>query len=102
MALPLRPQRRLHAAEVRIAVHGDSCHVIERVHASPAAHWPANQGGALNPQQVELGLGPSGLTARIAELPHREEDIVAARTAEHRHNMQTTLEGLKAAAEQGR
>ena len=30
------------------------------------------------------GPGPSGLTARIAELPDREEDIIAARTAEHR------------------
>ena len=51
--------------------------------------------------QVQLGPGPSGLTARIAELPDREEDIIAARTAEHRRNMQTTLAGLKAAAEQG-
>ena len=53
-------------------------------------------------QHVELGPGPSGLTARIAELPDREEDIIAARTAEHRRNMQMTLEGLKAAAEQGK
>lgn len=52
-------------------------------------------------QHAQLGPGPSGLTARIAELPDREEDIVAARTAEHRRNMQTTLEGLKATAEQG-
>jgi uncharacterized protein YndB with AHSA1/START domain len=52
-------------------------------------------------QHVQLGPGPSGLTARIAELPDREEDIVAARTAEQRRNMQTTLEGLKATAEQG-
>lgn len=51
--------------------------------------------------RVQLGPGPSGLTARIAELPHREEDIIAARTAEHRRNMHTTLAGLKAAAEQG-
>lgn len=51
-------------------------------------------------QHVELGPGPSGLTARIAELPDREEDIIAARTAEHRRNMQVTLEGLKTAAEQ--
>ena len=41
------------------------------------------------------------MTARIAELPDREKDIIAARTAELRHNMQTTLAGLKAAAEQG-
>jgi uncharacterized protein YndB with AHSA1/START domain len=53
-------------------------------------------------QHVELGPGPSGLTARIAELPDREEDIIAARTAEHRRNMQMTLAGLKTAAEQGK
>ena len=35
-------------------------------------------------QHVQLGPGPSGLTARIAELPDREEDIIAARTAELR------------------
>ncbi len=51
-------------------------------------------------QQVQLGPGPSGLTARIAELPDREADVIAARIAEHRRNMQTTLEGLKAAVEQ--
>lgn len=53
-------------------------------------------------QHVELGPGPSGLTARIDELPEREEEIIAARTAEHSRNMQSTLEGLKAAAEQER
>ena len=52
-------------------------------------------------QHVRLGPGPSGLTARIAEVPDREEDIVAARCAEIRRNMQATLEGLKAAAEEG-
>ena len=51
-------------------------------------------------QHVELGPGPSGFTARIAEVPDREEEIIASRTAEHRRNMQTTLQGLKAAAEQ--
>jgi hypothetical protein len=29
MPLPLRPQSRIHAAEVRIALHGDSCPVIQ-------------------------------------------------------------------------
>ncbi len=58
-------------------------------------------GGTRVRQHVRLGPGPSGLTARIAEQPDREEDIVAARCAEIRRNMQATLEGLKAAAEQG-
>jgi hypothetical protein len=35
------------------------------------------------------------------QLPDREADIVAARTAELHRNMQTTLAGLRAAAEQG-
>lgn len=72
--------------------------------AHPAATWrfaltPEGPGTRVR-QQAQLGPGPSGLTARIAELPDREEDIIAARTAEHRRNMQATLEGLKAAAEQ--
>ena len=55
--------------------------------------------GTLLRQHVQLGPGRSGLTARIEELPHREEEIVASRTAEHRRNMQSTLGGIKAAAE---
>ena len=31
MALPLRPQRRIHAAEVSIVLHGDARHVIQRM-----------------------------------------------------------------------
>ncbi len=50
-------------------------------------------------QRVQLGPGASGLTRRIDELPDRRDDIIAARTGEHRRNMQATLEGLKAAAE---
>ena len=70
----------------------------------PGATWrfdltPEGAGTRVR-QHVQLGPGPSGLTARIAELPDREEDIVAARTAEHRRNMQITLNGLKACAEQ--
>lgn len=68
-----------------------------------AATWRfdlAPQGtGTLLRQHVQLGPGSSGLTARIEELPDREEEIVASRTAEHRRNMQSTLEGIKSAAE---
>jgi uncharacterized protein YndB with AHSA1/START domain len=71
--------------------------------SNPAATWrfdltPGGSGTRVR-QHVQLGPGPSGLTARIAELPDREEDIITARTAEHRRNMQTTLAGLKSAAE---
>ena len=31
MPLSLRSQRRIHAAEVRIALHGDARHVIQRM-----------------------------------------------------------------------
>jgi uncharacterized protein YndB with AHSA1/START domain len=72
---------------------------------NPGASWrfdlAAENRGTRVRQRVEIGPGPSGLTARIAELPDREADIIAARTAEHRRNMQSTLAGLKAAAEQG-
>jgi uncharacterized protein YndB with AHSA1/START domain len=73
--------------------------------ANPGATWrfglTPEGGGTRACQRVQMGPGPSGLTARIAELPDREEDIIAARTAEHQRNMQATLESLKAAAEQG-
>jgi uncharacterized protein YndB with AHSA1/START domain len=73
--------------------------------ANPSATWrfdltPEGTGTRVR-QRVQIGPGPSGLTARIAELPDREEDIIAARTAEHQRNMQATLAGLKAAAERG-
>jgi uncharacterized protein YndB with AHSA1/START domain len=72
---------------------------------NPGATWrfdltPDHTGTRVR-QHVQIGPGPSGITARIAELPDREEDIIAARTAEHHRNMQRTLAGLKAAAEQG-
>lgn len=72
---------------------------------NPGASWrfdlvPEGHGTKVR-QRVEIGPGPSGLTARIAELPDREEDIITARIAEHRRNMQATLAGLKAAAERG-
>lgn len=71
---------------------------------NPGASWrleltPEGSGTRVK-HHVQLGPGPSGLTARIAQVPDREEDVVAARTAEHRRNMQTTLAGLKIAAEQ--
>ena len=71
---------------------------------NPGASWrlelaPEGRGTRVQ-HHVQLGPGPSGLTTRIAEIPEREEDVVAARCAEHRRNMQATLEGLKTAAEQ--
>jgi uncharacterized protein YndB with AHSA1/START domain len=68
-----------------------------------AATWgfalTAEENGTRVRQHVQLGPGPSGITRRIAELPDRKEEVIAARTAEHLRNMQATLAGLKSAAE---
>ena len=70
-----------------------------------AATWrfdlTAEENGTRVRQRVQLGPGPSGFTRRIEELPDRREEVIAARTSEHRHNMQATLDGLKSAAEKG-
>jgi len=85
---------------------------VERVFAWAVGRDPDNAGaswrfdltprgdGALVRQQVIMGPGPSGLTAVIEQMPDLEEKIIANRCAEHSRNMQTTLQGLKAAAEQ--
>ena len=68
-----------------------------------AATWrfalTAEGNGTRLRQHVQLGPGPSGLTRRIAEVPEREDEVIAARTAEHRRNMQATLAGIKSTAE---
>lgn len=77
------------------AVGGDPNH--------PAATWrfdltPEGDGTRVR-QHVQMGPGPSGLTAAIAAKPDREADIINARIKEHTRNMQATLDGLKAHAE---
>jgi hypothetical protein len=47
-----------------------------------------------------MGPGPSGLTAKIAKSPDREEDLIALRLEEHKQNMMATLQAIKRAAEQ--
>lgn len=85
----------------------------ERAFAWAVGREPSNAGASwrfdLTPegpgtrvrQQVIMGPGSSGLTAVIEQMPHLEEKIIANRQAEHSRNMQATLQGLKAAAEQG-
>lgn len=46
-----------------------------------------------------LGPGSSGLTGYIEKYPEREEEIIAARDAEHTANMEAVLEGIKVLAE---
>lgn len=69
----------------------------------PSATWrfelePDDDGTRLV-QWVRLGPGPSGLTPAIERAPDMEERIVAHRLRELRRNMQATLEGIKALAE---
>jgi uncharacterized protein YndB with AHSA1/START domain len=61
---------------------------------------PLKGGGTRLVESVEIGPGPSGLTAAVADAPDKEEAMVANRTDEHRRNMEATLARLKAVAEQ--
>lgn len=74
--------------------------------ANASATWryqlsPDGSGGTVLRYRLVMGPGPSGLTAVIAEMPDREERIVAIRLKEHERNMMATLEAIKRAAEQG-
>jgi uncharacterized protein YndB with AHSA1/START domain len=74
--------------------------------ANAAATWRYQlaydgSGGTVLRYRVVMGPGPSGLTAVIAEMPDREESIIANRLKEHERNMMVTLEAIKRAAEQG-
>ncbi len=69
----------------------------------PSASWrfdvePEGAGARLR-QWAQIGPAPSGLTPAILAMPEKEERIVARRLAEHRANMQATVNGVKALAE---
>jgi hypothetical protein len=71
----------------------------------PSATWryqlhPRKGAGTRLVEFMEFGTAPSGTTARIAEVPAKEEFVIAARTAEHRRNMELTLEAIRSAAEE--
>ena len=55
--------------------------------------------GTAAPAPVYSFTGPSGLTPAIAAMPDKEERIILRRLEEHRANMQATVEGIKALAE---
>ncbi len=72
---------------------------------SPAASWcftlePDGDRVRLR-QWGQIGPGPSGLTPAIEAMPDKEELIVERRLSEHRVNMQATVDGIKALAENG-
>jgi len=50
---------------------------------------------------ARIGPGRSGINLAIDRTPEREEQIVGFRLAELRSNMEATLYGIKALAEEG-
>lgn len=50
-------------------------------------------------QWMRMGPAPSGITPAIEAMPDKESKILRRRLAEHRANMQRTLEGIKSLAE---
>jgi len=69
----------------------------------PGARWRFEVEPAGGRQRVRfsytMGPGPSGTTAAIDSMPHKEARILRRRLDEVRANMQRTLEGVKALAE---
>ena len=70
---------------------------------NPSAQWrfslePAGQATLLR-QWMRIGPAPSGLTPAILAMPDKEERIIERRLGEHRANMQATVDGIKALAE---
>lgn len=70
----------------------------------PSATWrfelaPEGEGTRLR-QHAIFGPGPSGLSAVIGRMPDKEQRIIERRLDEHRANMQRTIEGIKALAEE--
>ncbi|MFF4403064.1 SRPBCC family protein [Streptomyces sp. NPDC001404] len=51
---------------------------------------------------VRIGPGTSGLSAIIAQMPEKEEQLIAARLTELRAGIEATLNGVKSLAETGR
>ncbi|TPQ19432.1 hypothetical protein [Streptomyces sporangiiformans] len=73
---------------------------------TPRSRWP--HGASSEPegtgtrlrQFARIGPGRSGVSLAIDRAPEREEGIVAFRLAELRTNMEATLCGIKALAEE--
>ena len=69
----------------------------------PAARWrfilEPEAGGTRLTQWVQIGPGPSGISAAIDAMPGKESRILHRRLAEHQANMQATIAGIKSMAE---
>jgi hypothetical protein len=74
--------------------------------ADPAAIWRfmlnPEAGGTRLAQWMQIGPGPSGITALIESMPDKESRILHRRLGEHRANMTATLSGIRDLAESGR
>ncbi len=71
--------------------------------AAPIAVWRyqlhPRRGGTWLVESVQFGTAASPLTDRLAQVPGKEEQVVAARCAEHARNIGATLRAIKSAAE---
>jgi Polyketide cyclase / dehydrase and lipid transport len=69
----------------------------------PSARWrftlAADGDGTRLVQWMQIGPGPSGITAAIEAMPDKESRILHRRLAEHHANMTATLAGIKELAE---
>jgi hypothetical protein len=71
----------------------------------PAALWrftlaaDGDGTGTRLTQWMQIGPGPSGISAAIESMPDKESRILHRRLAEHSANMAATLAGIKEAAE---
>lgn len=70
---------------------------------SASASWrftvaPEGAGTRLS-QWMRIGPAPSGLSPAIEAMPDKEERIIERRLAEHRANMQATIDGIRDLAE---
>lgn len=71
----------------------------------PSAIWrftlsPEADGTRLT-QWMQIGPGPSGLTALIESMPDKESRILHRRLGEHQANMTATVSGIRDLAESG-
>jgi uncharacterized protein YndB with AHSA1/START domain len=70
---------------------------------NPSARWRfvliPDSGGTRLTQWMQMGPARSGINLAIDAMPDKESKILRRRLAEHRSNMQATLDGIKQLAE---
>jgi len=71
--------------------------------SAPSSAWrftlsPTGRGVTLS-MWMQMGPAPSGINMAIDAMPDKEDKILRRRLAEHRANMDATLQGIKSVAE---